>query len=1839
MDFKELVPLGLGGAAIAILFTFELSYILLVICSLFLIHASTKLWIEKRTDHLEIQNCINTSTFTESNETEIRNPCIVNRLSKDETVDSDFEENLLGHLVKPDVNKEQHCSEKTKLMSKETYRRDEYDNDVGNVISEVITDKDEDETVKNELISVELTVNDIDRTNDKEKSIGSSVDIAGQNFESGKLLLQKEDVTDMYDTSVGNSKSKVTTEKIEPTDKDVKIKLKSGETTNNDMDKEKEKSKFATLKNTGPMCSFLERIGLEQYYPDKLELMDAMKIRVKKATIKLEEIPFIFVNNIVMINNKCRDQMLYDLLEQIKTNNKVGKDEQMSKKFSLKSILEGENEFEINPLDLLLALIKCSSPMLKLILANKLFMCKLAIPFILPNLEKEPLEMSLWPLRSVIVESKQKSGSCQYISVDSPCEVVSFVRIGRPSVSKSKLINELITDPYHNTFSNMDCPLGASKRLISDGIVEATWYIKSQKSSLFKNMTMLLNLRGNGSTYIQQLNEVSELSDILVVMLVLNDLEEKRFKSFLLEILASKKCVVLALDARKHQTEDVEKKLQCFMETTTYYEHNMKPCILSMAGQMRSISLIKTEIKKAISGMMRDDVKETLYSKLSRCKIRIDEEAIIHRHTKLKALKVLKHIPDDYLDLKESVVPLQGEAWASWSQKLKTIYKSPEYKVLQQKGKIEREMIEERQKQMIKCKNLGPFMKQFLEKLSESIHSNIDCTVFVLWLKHFLDQKSRSIIPGYLSQYQCDWKALKKAKDDKEEGVVIKKCREKVEKSEHKLAEASFGFEHICREMGQIFESIQQCKKEDPDLVELANKLPLFAAKFLLMGIPFEIMDGDVANVPLLWVRAVFEQLKEMLGEKKLLALSVLGIQSSGKSTLLNTMFGLQFAVSAGRCTRGVFIQLIPVDVDAFKFDYVLVIDTEGLKAPELVNQKHSHDNELATFVIGLGDITVVNIKGENTAEIKDVLQIAVHAFLRLKLANENLNLKQSCLFVHQNVPAIDAKNKMMQGRQKVVEILDEMTREAAEQENIADIHSFKQVIDFDSEKNVWYFSDLWHGNPPMAPVNPGYSENVSEVKEDILIRITSARDTYLTITHTINRIEDLWNGILRDDFVFNFRNSLELKAYNSMDQQFQTIIWTLEKFVLEFIKSEAKSKLVNCENEDALENAVPTIMIQLAKDVDKGVTGLNNELDSFVENSTLKDIMIQWMQAKRNRLSIHADCLIVKAKIDINNTKEELRIQKLRWSEKTKHEKEINDKAKELAIQMKGELPDESILNEKFNCLWNSWINKFASKVFGDVIPIDIQIKELCFEMFRQDATYIKDGKIDEHRKLPDVHFYQNISHLSGTLTVNDISRTKHLSIHRVLKLLWQESKSKKCKEQAIDFANKIFRKIDVKLAAINTDGIRFDPSYVKEILHIVSWEISEFNQHTNNDYKFNLLPPFRAMVVYHVVQYATVFFERLHDNYNKRNSPKAQMEEYKGTAWELFKNTVENKTEDVIAFGFFRDAIVKVVVDQISECLPIDVQENIRIRFTNGKYSLIKEILIYLATSENFEKYKPFIQDPYTFSQKWITELLNRKLFQEKQENQCLYTKLANSRVSRIFLHISKCISDATDDCINSKPNCISEWVDAFVTHNSKSPDLPLSNEALVHVRDRKISDLEAFTNLLKDELAAIERKVMTSFTNPDYNAVQWRTNPVPDVMDKLWGCSKNCMFCQEPCINTDKDHLEDKFLHKCLQHRPIGVGGFRWTATNKLCVDFCNHLVSTDTTYSHGTKSGKYKNYRENYPNWDIPPNSDVSKYWMWVICKYTDELKEMYDIDYPDIPESWWLISREDAINSL
>lgn len=65
---------------------------------------------------------------------------------------------------------------------------------------------------------------------------------------------------------------------------------------------------------------------------------------------------------------------------------------------------------------------------------------------------------------------------------------------------------------------------------------------------------------------------------------------------------------------------------------------------------------------------------------------------------------------------------------------------------------------------------------------------------------------------------------------------------------------------------------------------------------------PFELIDGDSLKMPKEIIHQVFKPIND-----RCLVVTILGPQSSGKSTLLNFLFGCDFATSEGRCTRGVY--------------------------------------------------------------------------------------------------------------------------------------------------------------------------------------------------------------------------------------------------------------------------------------------------------------------------------------------------------------------------------------------------------------------------------------------------------------------------------------------------------------------------------------------------------------------------------------------------------------------------------------------------------------------------------------------------------------------------------------------------------------------------------------------------------------------------------------------------------------------------------------------------------------------------------------------------------------------
>uniref|UniRef100_A0A8C4QGE8 VLIG-type G domain-containing protein n=1 Tax=Eptatretus burgeri TaxID=7764 RepID=A0A8C4QGE8_EPTBU len=399
-------------------------------------------------------------------------------------------------------------------------------------------------------------------------------------------------------------------------------------------------------------------------------------------------------------------------------------------------------------------------------------------------------------------------------------------------------------------------------------------------------------------------------------------------------------------------------------------------CTLILKANMNNaefLGKLRTFMKKALcKGQMS---LEQVAEEARKCFICIDEDDDDSWNGDKSAQIVLNEINGKTSAMcKKDQLYLQGRFWEKWIKLDKDQSRPKAYQhqkenlvtyidhLVKQKSKIRTHQY---------TKGLSSLMKAFVEEFKEHSHNHLSRAFFLQSMKQGLEVKCRETIHPLREEYKRLYEGSE---------------RKKLVQLDKTISESSLGLEHLIREMAQMYEAASSLK-----CTEEFRDFPRLAAQMLFDGYPLELIDGDVSGIPLLWVKAVLEELSFLIKpETRIPVVSVLGVQSTGKSTLLNTMFGVQFAVSSGRCTRGAFMQLVRVEGEAnekLKCDFIMILDTEGLKAPEL----------LATLVIGLSDVTIINLAMENMTEMKDILQIAVHAFLRMK----EVGKKPICHFVN----------------------------------------------------------------------------------------------------------------------------------------------------------------------------------------------------------------------------------------------------------------------------------------------------------------------------------------------------------------------------------------------------------------------------------------------------------------------------------------------------------------------------------------------------------------------------------------------------------------------------------------------------------------------------------------------------------------------------------------------------------------------------------------------------------------------------------------------------------------------
>ncbi|KAK7884529.1 hypothetical protein WMY93_027652 [Mugilogobius chulae] len=1118
----------------------------------------------------------------------------------------------------------------------------------------------------------------------------------------------------------------------------------------------------------------------------------------------------------------------------------------------------------------------------------------------------------------------------------------------------------------------------------------------------------------------------------------------------------------------------------------------------------------------------------------------------------------------------------RDQLWYKWGQLNKEQYRLNVNDIEKEKCKKQKEMQKLREDQ---CRtSCSPFVLFFVKHLSSL--SPTEREYFLQWTQILMDDHATNCLLSILQNYNQVWSEVLDLKTKPENQQELKPKQKELAEISKKLQSATCGLEHIFREMGQIYEAhatLKQPKNEATDW----SKYPELAAELMISGHPMELMDGDAGQVPIIWISGLIDQVILKLGDKRVFVLSVLGIQSSGKSTMLNAMFGLQFAVSAGRCTRGAFMQLVKLSEEMkkdFQWDYILVVDTEGLRALELEgNTIFHHDNELATFVVGIGNMTLVNIFGENPSEMQDVLQIVVQAFMRMK----EVNLSPSCVFVHQNVTDVGAAEKNMDGKRKLQEKLDQMVQLAAKEEGFA-AESFSDIIKFDVQKDVKYFAQLWEGSPPMAPPNPGYSESVQELKSYILSK--AATSSGVTLSQFKTKVTDLWNALLNENFVFNFRNTLEIAAYRKLEAKYANWTWNLRQ---EMLRIEEKL-CTRIENGSLDQVGLKDIHEQISKKYTK----VKNEFKTYFDEDKEKEMFSQWRVSFELKMNIFYDELVCGLQRKLNDVIEQKKASKNVDEKKTMFENTLLQKSKELAHQLKDKAKDENELKRQFNRVWEGWVTELnqGTKCMENVIianDVHDVLQQLGFE-----SSLIHDSESTKaYKQLMTCCDYSHYETLRCQRQKHETET--HGFLWNVGKKLWNTVFPSPLpqEQQRIRDHIQTVEKECLKLIKSKPVAKRgFNSSYLFEMATHVKKKVADFE----SNYNYSFKKAFTVDLILYVFDRAEDWILNSHAQFIKNNDARSYLESKRNQYYSVFSSFCRGNSSAVVLAQVICEKLKVSMTEFVLNRTAIDIAGHIREyypAFNENRLNLEKHVLKSLAEKEDFQSYINYIKQPKEYVETFIQEKVQHYIMQEENVP-CLMKKNAED--------IERFVNEALEQVHRKvqKKN-VAMWLQEF-------DNLIKAKLNAVSISSKNFSDINNF-DFLKDALHKGLVPIIHYLKHlPQKEIYEARTKPDQMLIDQLCNCCwKTCPFCSAVCTNTVKDHSPGK--HCVPYHRPAATAGMYIKYTDNMYINFCTTSVASDGVFypkSDSDETVPFKQYQTaggRFAEWQITPNSSNLAYW--------------------------------------
>ena len=1615
-------------------------------------------------------------------------------------------------------------------------------------------------------------------------------------------------------------------------------------------------------------------------HPPLISLKNAIKIHStlpQQDVTSLQELPMYMLNRIMILD--CASRELPKSLNPPATTQRMSTLDMINLLSQSKTNTSG---VQVHPMDIFIFLFIQCDPLFRQTFITQVSKCQLSLPLITTCPSSQNPTFYLFALKTLYKDYLTDDNVGKSFSVtEEKLPIISFIRIGECGKSqKSEMLNQIIGIPNYFFHRNL---LGNSKmRFFLDGTVEIAWLLPKYQSQFRENAqftfpVIILNLRGNAQDFLKQLNFIKAISTLIYLFVPINQCDQQ-MSDFLIsfhEKFGSKSLYLLYKGDESPQNNFeniIPNFLQSSSETVlfllkTSLGEDSNFLSINISSNLRSVAIFKVSLDDCLD-IAR---KYSICVDINENKIRNSQPVVDGIIKKMVGIVHDESIQSKHLaNVKQSMLPLQGDCWLEWAEAKRESHKIGRPEILQSAKK---KMNEARQQQLNLLSNPSPLLSDILDHCKTFGGCGDEFYNFWHLLRNDLNSLSKQYLPPLYEEYK-KWHKLSYTTDF-DHSVDLEQIHRMQEENKDKLilaanniARSSLGIEHIFRELGQLFEAYSTCTSEqkfnlDQNLEFRIDYLKDYAAHLLIEGHAFEIIDGDVNHVPMEWVSHVLESLAFIIGHKtRIFILSILGTQSTGKSTLLNTMFGANFPVSSGRCTRGIFMQLIPIGDELrshLKYDYLVILDTEGLRAPELsLNSSYRRDNELATMVVGLGDLTLINMSGEGHSEVQDILQIIIFAFIRMKESYS----KPRCIFVHQNVPDIHAHTNLLTARKNLIKTLDKITECAAQQENQNSFYKqFRDVIEFHPEQEVFYFPGLFEGQPPQNKISTGYSNKAANLRQYLLYCFSNNRDKkFQTVIEWSEKLKLMWKSVLEEDFVFSYRNALEVTSRFELDHKISS--WHSNYIqLLNDWKSESLNQLFNADL-NHLDETWKSLMQQLQQEkIHPSIEIMKqNELIKFyfVEHEII-EIFSQWKANTDQYFEKKREKHLEKMENEYKMIYEFQKTKKKMDETFVKCRKDIVLKVLALFTDMnkRGEsLNDEKTIDSKFSVIWSEWKSQIdVHSPEQSNISNDLQTALLESEIIKSmhtlsdKSTLINDTKIF----IPiGQESFENLSILlsktdtkSYYYTLNDLLKKIHIRIGYISTIFSCKSKPGAGNNQFKTVLGILITECERNINDYLVSLLKSESPYDPNSFHIIINKCYETLSKHNNSQKHNfqtsleLNTDFIFDFIFYQCCKAIPTLQQIDDQFLSRTSLDLKFNQLE----EQLKATFNKLCEGIESEYLCASELAKITMSGLTDSLADTVPQTFLSVFMDDpklnttfrdRSSLILTILKDLARNKVFDDYISYIKNPINFLVDYIQKQL-KKYSQKKDAREKTQNKILE-KVNMLIEFYSEACYQAwkQEDCeipitwANFRMNFYSK-----IKHKVRN----VSFNDLDVLDIYQISNYSQFCKFYSDELKLVVKRI--EWIEWIVNIIEREVSLYKDITDTILECEELCPFCNELCQLSCGDHE-----HYCgTFHRPQGINGWHGRHERKISVLSCTRSIKYKRNFYYHEVLYEYANYKtvnSRFNSWKILGEDALdSKYWNWVLYHFEDQFVAHYDILKNKYTSQWSDLTEEKVVKDL